>query len=118
VLTGVCVRQSRLATVIGLNLATALFFLGGGFTTVAFLPGWLQAIARLLPTSYANDGLRQTLLYSDMRGVAGDRAALSRNARAALATDARPIDDIRSTARYRATVAANLLEEFLAQLAQ
>jgi CO/xanthine dehydrogenase FAD-binding subunit len=34
-------------------------------------------------------------------------------ARAALATEARPIDDIRSTAKYRTAVAANLLEEFL-----
>ena len=36
-----------------------------------------------------------------------------REARAALAREAKPIDDIRSTARYRAHVAANLLEEFL-----
>jgi CO/xanthine dehydrogenase FAD-binding subunit len=34
-------------------------------------------------------------------------------ARAAILTEVRPIDDIRSTAKYRATVAANLLEEFL-----
>jgi CO/xanthine dehydrogenase FAD-binding subunit len=34
-------------------------------------------------------------------------------ARAAVLNEARPIDDIRSTAKYRATVAANLLEEFL-----
>jgi CO/xanthine dehydrogenase FAD-binding subunit len=34
-------------------------------------------------------------------------------ARAAILTEARPIDDIRSTAKYRATVGANLLEEFL-----
>lgn len=38
---------------------------------------------------------------------------LIHRARTALATEARPIDDIRSTAHYRATVAANLLEEFL-----
>jgi CO/xanthine dehydrogenase FAD-binding subunit len=37
-------------------------------------------------------------------------------ARSALATEARPIDDIRSTAKYRAAVAANLLEEFLRSL--
>jgi CO/xanthine dehydrogenase FAD-binding subunit len=37
-------------------------------------------------------------------------------ARAALATEAHPIDDIRSTARYRAAVAANLLEDFLRSL--
>lgn len=34
-------------------------------------------------------------------------------ARTALIGEAKPIDDIRSTARYRTTVAANLLEEFL-----
>src|SRR5882757_3245831 len=37
-------------------------------------------------------------------------------ARAAILTEVRPIDDIRSTAKYRATVAANLLEEFLLSL--
>jgi CO/xanthine dehydrogenase FAD-binding subunit len=37
-------------------------------------------------------------------------------ARAAVLTEVRPIDDIRSTAQYRATVAANLLEEFLRTL--
>lgn len=40
-----------------------------------------------------------------------------RRARAALVDEAKPIDDIRSTAHYRATVAANLLEEFLRSLA-
>ncbi len=37
--------------------------------------------------------------------------------RAALAREAKPIDDVRSTALYRNAVAANLLEEFLRQLA-
>jgi CO/xanthine dehydrogenase FAD-binding subunit len=37
-------------------------------------------------------------------------------ARAALAGEARPIDDIRSTAKYRAAVAGNLLQEFLLSL--
>ena len=40
-----------------------------------------------------------------------------RAVRAALVTEAKPIDDIRSTAKYRAHVAANLLEEFLRSLA-
>lgn len=38
-------------------------------------------------------------------------------ARQALLEEVKPIDDIRSTARYRAHVAANLLEEFLEQMA-
>jgi CO/xanthine dehydrogenase FAD-binding subunit len=37
-------------------------------------------------------------------------------ARATILTEVRPIDDIRSTAKYRAAVAANLLEEFLLTL--
>jgi CO/xanthine dehydrogenase FAD-binding subunit len=43
--------------------------------------------------------------------------ATVRVGRAALAGEAKPIDDIRSTARYRSSVAANLLEEFLRSLA-
>jgi CO/xanthine dehydrogenase FAD-binding subunit len=42
-------------------------------------------------------------------------AELIRDARAALAEDISPIDDIRSTARYRMRVAQNLLAEFLAE---
>jgi CO/xanthine dehydrogenase FAD-binding subunit len=45
-----------------------------------------------------------------------DVDATVRSARAALATEAHPIDDIRSTAKYRAAVAANLLEEFIRSL--
>ena len=41
-----------------------------------------------------------------------------RHARAALATESHPIDDIRSTALYRSAVAANLLEQFLRSLLQ
>jgi CO/xanthine dehydrogenase FAD-binding subunit len=39
-------------------------------------------------------------------------------ARSALLGEVQPIDDIRSTAEYRNSVAANLLEEFLNELAQ
>jgi CO/xanthine dehydrogenase FAD-binding subunit len=39
-------------------------------------------------------------------------------ARAALIAETQPIDDIRSTAKYRSAVAANLLEEFLQSLKQ
>jgi CO/xanthine dehydrogenase FAD-binding subunit len=39
-------------------------------------------------------------------------------ARQALMSETRPIDDIRSTAQYRTAVAANLLEEFLKSMAE
>jgi CO/xanthine dehydrogenase FAD-binding subunit len=53
--------------------------------------------AALLNASFAPADLPATLL----------------RARAALASESRPIDDIRSTARYRTAVATNLLEQFL-----
>lgn len=49
------------------------------------------------------------------RGEGPVRARIER-AKAALAKDIAPIDDVRSTARYRAKVAENLLVDFLLQL--
>ena len=65
-----------------------------------------------------------SLCETPTRCLAAEAALLNRPitpatiaaARAALATEARPIDDIRSTAKYRAAVAVNLLEEFLQTL--
>jgi len=52
------------------------------------------------------------------QSVAADQIeATVRAGRAALANEARPIDDIRSTARYRSVVVGNLLEELLRSLA-
>jgi ABC-type transport system involved in multi-copper enzyme maturation permease subunit len=53
----------------GVALASYLFFLGGGFTTIAFLPGWLQTLSRAVPTRYAIDGLRQALFYAGTAGL-------------------------------------------------
>jgi CO/xanthine dehydrogenase FAD-binding subunit len=53
----------------------------------------------------------KALLGGDVGGE--NFAGLTAAARAALAGEARPIDDIRSTAKYRAAVAGNLLEEFV-----
>jgi CO/xanthine dehydrogenase FAD-binding subunit len=57
--------------------------------------------------------LRKTELV--LQGKQIDQALLNL-ARTTAAAEVQPIDDIRSTARYRATVAANLVAEFLQQL--
>jgi len=75
-LIGVAVRGGRAVTMVGLNAGIVLFFLGGGFTTVAFLPGWLQALATLVPTSYAIAGVRQALFYPDLQGFGLDVGVL------------------------------------------
>lgn len=75
-LLGVALRDTRLVTMTGLNAAAYLFFLGGGFTTVAFLPQWLQTASRFVPTSYAIEGLRQALFYPDLVGFGHDMVVL------------------------------------------
>jgi ABC-type multidrug transport system permease subunit len=70
-------RDTRLVTMTGLNGSAYLFFLGGGFTTVAFLPQWLQIASRFVPTSYAIEGLRQALFYPDLVGFSTDMLVLS-----------------------------------------
>ena len=81
--------------------------------------GRLEEI-RLGAASLAETPLRLTATENAVRGRSLQPEELDttvRAGRAALAQEAKPIDDIRSTARYRVAVAANLLEEFLRQLA-
>jgi CO/xanthine dehydrogenase FAD-binding subunit len=85
----------------------------------------------LAGTALLNDGVVQDIriaaaslapfparLYKTENAIAGK--TISRDtiqaARTALLSEAKPIDDIRSTAEYRKQVGANLLEEFLIEL--
>lgn len=61
--------------------------------------------------------LRAVKTEDALRGAAIAPATIA-SAREILAREIAPIDDIRSTARYRLRVAQNLLEEFLSQLAK
>ena len=73
---GVLLRGSGNIALAASVLATYLFFLGGGFTTIAFLPDWLRTMSAFDPMRYAIDGLRQALFYSDLTGFGLDLAAL------------------------------------------
>jgi ABC-2 type transport system permease protein len=75
-LLGISIRETRVVAMAGLNGAAFLFFLGGGFSTVPFLPHWLQVASRLVPTSYAIAGLRQALFYPDLVGFDRDLSVL------------------------------------------
>ena len=84
-LLGTAVRGTSLVVMVGLNAAVYLFFLGGGFATVPFLPAWLQTASRLVPTSYAIAGLRQALFYPDLVGFGRDLLVLCASAAGATA---------------------------------
>jgi ABC-type multidrug transport system permease subunit len=64
VLVGAATRRVTTAALVAVNLVTAVFLLGGGFTTVAFLPSWLQDLSHVLPTYYAINGLREVMFYA------------------------------------------------------
>ena len=85
----------------------------------ARLEGETIAEIRVAAASLADRPLRLTATEDALHGASINPVHIDetfRLVRAALAREARPIDDIRSTARYRTTVAANLLEEFLRAL--
>jgi CO/xanthine dehydrogenase FAD-binding subunit len=70
---------------------------------------------RIAAASLRETPIRCTATEATLTGRTITPATIA-DARAALLSEARPIDDIRSSASYRAAVAANLLEEFLEQL--
>ncbi len=78
-------------------------------------PAGRVADIRLAAAAVADRPLRCVAAEQALLGEPLTPAAIAR-ARAALVTEAKPIDDIRSTAAYRAAVAANLLEDFLHSL--
>jgi ABC-2 type transport system permease protein len=82
---GASIRGAQTVAMASSVLATYLFFLGGGFTTIAFLPAWLQTLSGLIPTRYAIDGLREILFYPELTGVSTDLLVLGGTALVAVA---------------------------------
>lgn len=74
---GTILRGSRNVAMASSILATYLFLMGGGFTTIAFLPPWLRHISALDPMRYAIDGLREALFYPTLTGFPTDLAVLT-----------------------------------------
>jgi ABC-2 type transport system permease protein len=81
---GAILRGARAVSMAAAVICTYLFFLGGGFTTVQFLPTWLRRMTAFVPTSYAIDGLRQSLFYPGLYGFGADLRVLFGTALAAV----------------------------------
>ena len=85
------------------------------FAAVAALEDGVVSDVRLAYGSVAPTVIRAKHAEAAVRGAAPGALEIDALA-AALGRDIAPIDDIRSTARYRRTVAVRLLREFLASL--
>ena len=83
-LLGAALRRSTTVALTGVTVSSYLFFLGGGFTTIAFLPAWLRTLSRFVPTRYGIDGMRQALFYPDLTGLTRDLLVLGEFALAAV----------------------------------
>jgi ABC-2 type transport system permease protein len=75
-IVGTFLRGTRNIALAASLLAIYFFFLGGGFTTIAFLPQWIQIISDFNPIRYAIDGMRQALFYPDLNGFSTDLVVL------------------------------------------
>jgi CO/xanthine dehydrogenase FAD-binding subunit len=82
---------------------------------LALVEGGVVQDIRIAAASLRETPSRLTATEQSLVGKRIDAEAVAQ-ARAALLAETCPIDDIRSTASYRSTVAANLLEEFLRSL--
>lgn len=87
------------------------------FAGAALVEGGEIRDIRIALGSVAPVVLRAVKTENSLRGSRVTSTILA-TARETLAREIAPIDDIRSTARYRLRVAQNLLEEFLSQLAK
>jgi CO/xanthine dehydrogenase FAD-binding subunit len=86
---------------------------------VALVEGDAIQEIRIGAASLADRPLRCAVAEDALRGRSVDSKSLEQTVRAGrvgLAREAKPIDDIRSTAMYRSAVAENLLEEFVRML--
>jgi CO/xanthine dehydrogenase FAD-binding subunit len=86
------------------------------FAAAARMDGHKIADVRIVLGSVAPTVLRATRAEEALRGRQPD-AEIIKTAQDALASEIAPIDDIRSTSRYRRSVARNLLAEFVGSLA-
>jgi ABC-2 type transport system permease protein len=77
VVIGVLCRRVTTAVLLGVNAVAASFLLGGGFTTVAFLPEVVQRFARLTPTYYSVSALRELFFYDQLTSAAADSVRLA-----------------------------------------
>jgi CO/xanthine dehydrogenase FAD-binding subunit len=85
------------------------------FAALARLEGEVIKDVRIAVGSVAPTVVRCTQTEDALRGRKVDAAAI-RDARAELGLEISPIDDIRSTSKYRLQVAMNVLEDFLLSL--
>jgi ABC-2 type transport system permease protein len=59
------VKEAQSAAAAANAISFPMMFLSGSFFPVELMPGFLQALARVLPLYYVNEGLRASMIFAD-----------------------------------------------------
>ena len=62
---GSIVKDPESASAVANAVGFPMMFLSGTFFELASMPGYIQAISKVFPLTYFNDGLRATMLEGD-----------------------------------------------------
>ena len=81
---GARLRRFQAVVPAGITIAIYLFFLSGGISVAAFLPGWVQVVSRFTPTYYAVHALQMAVFYQSTEDLGRDVAVLAVTALAGL----------------------------------
>lgn len=67
-LLGVVIKDPESGAAISNVIGFPMMFLSGSFWPIDSMPMYMQAVARVLPLTYFNDGLRDTMVYGNTGG--------------------------------------------------
>ncbi len=65
-LLGVVIKDPESGAAISNAIGFPMMFLSGAFWPIDQMPSYMQVIARVLPLTYFNDGLRDTMVYGNL----------------------------------------------------
>lgn len=68
-LLGLTLRDPESAAAVSNAIGFPMMFLSGTFWQLELAPAYLQAIAAVLPLTYLNEGLRDTMVYANLEGA-------------------------------------------------
>jgi ABC-2 type transport system permease protein len=63
------IKDVEAASAVGNAIAFPMMFLSGAYWPIEFMPGYMQAIAKVLPLTYFADGLRYAMIYKYTEGI-------------------------------------------------
>jgi len=62
-------KDPESASAIANAIGFPMMFLGGSFWQIEVMPSYLQAVARAMPLTYLNEGLRASMVYQNLGGA-------------------------------------------------